>query len=126
MRVLFILDRKIPMLHAPGRLVLCFTGDGNSTGILRFSSLCCADSLVGEVVTKERLEDKITVAQGERPCGQKSEGGALQGKKYAVCFKDRGRSIEAGGLPGGAVCFARNAGLWHALRELVQSYEYCS
>ena len=75
---------------------------------------------------KERLEEEIMSARGERPCGQKSEGGALQGEKYAVCFKDRGRSTEAGGLPGGAVCFGRNVGLWHALRALLQSYEYCS
>ena len=47
-------------------------------------------------------------------------------EKHTVCFRDRGRSLEAGGLPGGAVCFGRHEGLWHALRALVRMYEYCA
>jgi len=64
-------------------------------------------------------------------CGQYSlrerepAEGVLE-EKHAVCFRDRGRSLEANGLPGGAACFGGNAGLWHALRALVQTYEYCT
>ena len=73
------------------------------------------------------LEDTETVQSGEASaCARAAGAGSAPEEKHAVCFRDRGRSLEAGGLPGGAICFGGHEGLWHALRALVRTYEYCA
>ncbi|CAK0782807.1 hypothetical protein CVIRNUC_006002 [Coccomyxa viridis] len=74
--------------------------------------------------TEDGKESEVAAAE-QSSCGRAEDGGELPEEKHAVCFKDRGRSLAVNGLPGGAVCFAGNVGLWHAFRTLVQQYEYC-
>ena len=54
------------------------------------------------------------------PCEQRAA------QRNVVCFHDAGRSLQSADLPGGAVCFAGNAALWAALRDLVQTAESAS
>lgn len=54
------------------------------------------------------------------PCQQ------LAAQRSVVCVHDAGRSLQSADLPGGAVCFAGNAALWAALRDLVQTAETAS
>lgn len=76
---------------------------------------------------REKWEEGATMQIGEHSgCAGVAGGVHLPKEKHAVCFRDRGRSLEAGGLPGGAVCFGGHEGLWHALRALVRTYEYCA
>ena len=84
--------------------------------------------MYGEASDMDTIEDgkgSGMAAAEQSSCGRALNGGKLLEKKHAVCFSNRGRSLAANGLPGGAVCFAGNVGLWHALRALVQQYEYC-
>ena len=76
---------------------------------------------------REKREEGVSVQAGEHAgCAGDAGGAPLPEEKHAVCFWDRGRSLEAGGLPGGAVCFGGHEGLWHALRALVRTYKYCA
>ncbi|CAL8470544.1 g10086 [Coccomyxa elongata] len=54
------------------------------------------------------------------PCKQ------LAAQRSVVCVHDAGRSLQSADLPGGAVCFAGNAALWAALRDLMQTAETAS
>ena len=92
------------------------------------SLVYCAEWMYGESGDGKGAadgRDEQTAGQ-EGPCKVAANGGALPVEKHAVCFNDRGRSPEANKLPGGAVCFGGHAGLWHALRALVQTYEFCN
>ncbi len=81
----------------------------------------------GEDLLREGWEGAGMSQSGESAaCARGAEGRLVPEEKHAVCFRDRGRSLEAGGLPGGAVCFGGHEGLWHALRALVRTYEYCA
>ena len=75
--------------------------------------------------TAEDGKESGLAAAEQSSCGRAEDGGELPEEKHAVCFSDRGRSLAVSGLPGGAVCFAGNVGLWHAFRALVQQYEHC-
>ena len=75
--------------------------------------------------TEDGKESGDMAAAEESSCGRAVDEKKLLEEKHAVCFSDRGRSLAANGLPGRAVCFAGNMGLWHAFRALVQQYEYC-
>ena len=88
-------------------------------------------ALEGEVLGQDSPAELWGVSDGAQSpeasaCARATHGRPLPEEKHAVCFRDRCRSLEAGGLPGGAICFGGHAGLWHALRALVKSYEYCA
>ena len=90
--------------------------------------ISCAVWMYGEASDVDTTEDgkESGVAAAEQSsCGRAADGGKLPEEKHTVCFSDRGRSLVPDGLPGGAVCFASNVGLWHAFRALVQQYEHC-
>ena len=81
----------------------------------------------GKDTLRQGWEQAEMLQSGESAaCARATSSGRVPEEKHAVCFRDRGRSLEAGGLPGGAVCFGGHEGLWHALRALVRTYEYCA
>ena len=88
-------------------------------------------SLQGKDLGEDLLRGGWKHAEKAQPgesaaCPRAAGNGPAREEKHAVCFRDRGRSLEAGGVPGGAVCFGSHEGLWHALRALVRTYQYCA